>query len=174
MNQWDCLITACVMGAGVLISYVWLAYKKGNRDLWGGLKGPLFKYWLGTAIVTALSFLFLVINWCFIIDPNFTFMFNELVSDSWHIIFAVLFVFLLSAFSWTFVTLYIPKLTWLPLWITALASLGLFVLTAATREGSVGLSWNVVVATVAGMVLVAHHFIWDAMVWNATWVDKAN
>lgn len=170
-----CYVVTIVFGAVILYSYSRLARRTDSNQYWGGLEGPLFKYWLVSALVTAPSFLFLVFNWCFLLDEDTATVYGTPLDDAYAIILSVLIVFLVSAALWVTVTIAARNggrlasfsLT-VNLWTTALASVALFLLAIGTRAGGESVDWKEAVCSVAGFFVASHHVVWDAEVWRAT------
>ena len=172
-----CYVSTAAIGAAVLGSYGYLSTQKHLDSYWAGLKGPVFKYWAVSALITATSFLFLIVNWCFLLNGNTTTIYGKTLNDSFTpLILPILLVFLLSAATWAWITIaarkgnkLASKAVTLCLWLTALSSFGLFILAVGTREEGSAVGWKVPLATVAGMFVASHHIIWDAELWRATW-----
>ena len=171
-----CIASTVAFGAAVLGSYGYLSRQPNTSSYWAALKGPLFKYWLVSALITACSFLFLMINWCFLLNRETATIFDVKLEDSYSFILPVLLIFLISASLWAYLTIMAKKgnrsasmgVT-VSVWLTALSSFGLFLLSVGTRESGKKLGWKVPLATVAGMFVASHHIIWDAEIWRSTW-----
>lgn len=165
-----------ILGACVLGSYGYLMTRENVESYWGGLKGPLFKYWVVSALITAASFLFLMTNWIFLLDQKTTTVFDVKLERAFDFILPMLLVFLLSASAWVWITVAARRgsksassAVTVCLWLTALSSFGLFVFALGTRESSTKIGWKVPLATIAGFFVASHHITWDAEVWRATW-----
>jgi hypothetical protein len=151
-----------VGGVTVLGSYVWGLRKEGSSQLWGALDGPMKPFWILSALLTALSFLYLWYVWVWQESSDHLFLLLTYA------------VFLLSASLWMWCTWQVISgdlsRVWLTLnlWTTALASFGfaIYSIWFPISSSSAQQLW----VQACACMLVIQHVFWDAIVWNATFL----
>ena len=175
MSRVVTLASIGALGACVLGSYGYLARQPDNSEYWGPLKGSVLIFWGISALMTAISFLYMSTYWLLLADRNTTTVWSKPIQDMFPILLAVYLVFLLSAALWVGVTVYAKRtgsraasrgVTAL-LWSTAAASMAMLVLMVGTREPTLG--WRQPLAVLAAALVAAHHLIFDSILWREGW-----
>jgi len=175
MSRVVTLASIGALGACVLVSYGYLARQSDNSEYWGPLKGSLLVYWAISALMTAISFLYLSSYWLLIADRDTTTVYSRALKDTYSILLPVYLVFLISAALWVGVTVYAKRTgstmasrgVTVLLWATAASSMTMLVLMAGTRESTEG--WKQPLAVMAAAFVSFHHLIFDAILWREGW-----
>ena len=181
MWSWEKFLVTIGLGVSILGSYVWMVTRAKGREFFGRLLGSepwALGYWTGSAVLTAISWLWLLLYWVILADPNVLVWGYGIDEFRDSIVFPALTVFLVSALCWAPLTVYChERQSWTlrilitaVLWVTALASVALFAMAAGTRvRPGAGWSTTECLLSLAGGMVAFHHVIWDACVWDATW-----
>lgn len=171
------IVVCSALGAAVVGSYIYLAQRPDANMFWGGLKGKLLVFWAISALITALSFLYIWTYVYFLADAKMTNVWNRSLHDSYGILLAIYSVFMFSAACWVAVSVlakngvsWASKAVTAVLWSTAISSMALFVFLIGLREMDTNVTTaKAGLAILAGSFLFAHHLTWDAEIWRSTW-----
>lgn len=163
-----------VAGAGVLGSYAWGLQQPQASKLWGPVlsQPDIKKAWSVFAVLTALSFLYLLVYVWFLLDDESATFFGEDFGSLGESLYATGFIVLtLVASGYMYLALrqrqlkrYSKALS-ANLWSVAGASGLLFLLPMATSDGDT-MAFKHIAARVSGTLLLIQHLVWDAVVWN--------
>lgn len=163
------------LGVAVVGSYIYLAQRADNAEFWGPLKGTVLGWWALSALMTAASFLYVWVYVYFVADRHSTTVWGRRLEDSYGALLAIYMVFMVAASLWVMLSVLAKRgVPWASqavtavLWLTALASMALFVMMVGTREPTLGVRQPL--AVIAGAFLAFHHIIWDAQLWRAGWM----
>ncbi len=166
---------AVPLGALILCSYCWIA----KREYLGSAleKRCMFWFWTASALLTALSWCWLMLYWLVIASSDRVTVWGLTLEEFYDYLFVFALVFLLSALTWAPFTVLahknkLPRWTVsLSLWATAAASFAFFAAAVGTRSATPPDTWhsNDLLCSLAGGFIAFHHLTWDAIVWDQTW-----
>lgn len=158
-----------VLGAGVLGTYAYGATRKMDKNrLWGGLRQKKLKiFWGLTALLTAVSFIYLY--WLFGFGLN-----DQTDHTYYQLLISGYVIFFLGALFWmphTVDHLRKPTLTKrhfirIDLWLTAIGS-GFILHSAAHLPGEES-EGKKKLALSSGILMLVQHLFWDAIIWDST------
>jgi len=169
----ELLYLIVVLGVLILLTYVEAFRSEHVSNLWGGLPK---KPWVFSTILTVISFLYLSINWVFIMDDEQ--LFDKPFIEYRHYVLLQYILFLSGAVLWSFSTLLALQrqrkmlFVLFVLWMTALGSIGIFVMTCGLEDQ--------ILMQICGTIMMLHHVIFDALWWwitfnvNPPQVNSAN
>lgn len=158
-----------VLGAGVLGTYAYgLTRKVDKGRFWGGLRQKKLKmFWGLTAILTAVSFLYLYWLFGFGLEDQTDRTYYQLLVVGYVI-------FFLGALFWMPHTVdHLRKPTGtkrslirMDLWLTSIGS-G-FILYSSTHLPGEESEWKKNLALSSGILMLVQHIFWDAIIWDST------
>jgi hypothetical protein len=178
------LIVQLILGNFVVGSYIWLACfsKISSEELevfWAGLSPTKHSYvfyiWVGSMILTVVSFL--VSTYQFIFQSEDWFVFDVSFDQNRQYLLACYIVFLLSATAWAPLTLYSIRnggsykiLVIISLWLTALSCVGFAVFIFNTAGNTIDSIDSTVLTLLklGAIIVVIHHVALDAIYWSYT------
>lgn len=164
------IVTASVLGFGVLISYGYLA-QHFNPDMFAGLDSDLFFPWLVSAILSAIGAILFVSIVFAVENSDDATMFGgryNFVESRDYIILPFLIVFLLVSMLWSIFTVnalldacYRPAVK-ICLWLAAISAFALFVCSYNIETSQ---EWHRQVIIPSAAFLCFHCLTWDAQIW---------
>jgi len=163
-------------------SYIWLACfsKISSEELevfWAGLSptkhSSWFYFWIGSMVLTVVSFLFSTYQIVF--QSEDWFVFDVSFDQNRQYLLACYIVFLLSATAWAPLTLYSIRnggsykiLVIISLWLTALSCVGFAVFIFNIAENTIDSPTVLTLLKTGAIIVVFHHVILDAIYWSYT------
>lgn len=163
MNE-PLLIISTIGGLSVLLSYLYLYYEENDLDkAWGGIEeGVLRTAWIGSALLTVVSYIFLWVCFIFIIEEQ-----SMLLLSAWT-------VFLWSASQWAYLCLLDIKeqrrsmSLLINLTFTTIACVAVFVVCVMLEEHDSIKPYLIASST----YMLLHHGLVDNWWWYGTFSDS--
>lgn len=170
------IVTASVLGFGVLLSYGYLS-RNYDRRMYSGLDSNLFLPWLVSAILSAIGAILYVSIVFAVENSNDATMFGgryNFVESRETIILPFLIVFLLVSMLWSIFTVkalhnecYRPAVQ-ICLWLAAISAFALFVCSYNIETSK---DWYRQVIIPSAAFLCFHCLTWDAQIWMAEFLS---
>lgn len=171
------IVTASVLGFGVLISYGYLA-QNFDLKMYSGLGSNLFLPWLVSAILSAIGAILFVSIVFAVENSDDATMFGgryNFVESRDTIILPFLIVFLLVSMLWSIFTVnairdprYRPAVQ-ICLWLAAMSAFALFVCSYNIETSK---EWHRQVIIPSAAFLCFHCLTWDAQIWMTEFLYK--
>jgi hypothetical protein len=171
------IVTASVLGFGVLISYGYLA-RNFKPEMYSGLGSNLFLPWLVSAILSAIGAILFVSIVFAVENSDDATMFGgryNFVESRDTMILPFLIVFLLVSMLWSLFTVnavrdarYRPAVQ-ICLWLAAISAFALFVCSYNIETSQ---EWHRQVIIPSAAFLCFHCLTWDAQIWMTEFLYK--